>query len=174
MQAFSRLGEKENLPSLETLEVLETFVCLLHIESLNEINTLAKLRSFMFSKYQYNSENLPPTFGSLKYKIFRSNYVSLTLKRADVSKQNLPSFLNYGREMVDNNITPILTDNLPAPLALIELRACGCKTGCKANCCKCRKSGFTCTDMGKCPQCESNDCWIEDKDNVFEKEADND
>ena len=28
--------------------------------------------------------------------------------------------------------------------------------------------------MGKCPQCESDDCWIEDKDNVFEKEADND
>ena len=72
LQAFSRLGEKENLPSLETLEVLETFVCLLCKGNLHEINTLAKLSWFMFSKYQYNSENLPPTFGALKYKIFRS------------------------------------------------------------------------------------------------------
>ena len=87
LQAFSRLGEKENLPSLETLEVLGTFVYLLYEGNLNEINILAKLRWFMFSKYQYNSENLPSTFGALKYKIFRlSHYVTLTLKRAVVSK----------------------------------------------------------------------------------------
>ena len=35
LQAFSRLGEKENLPSLETLEDLETFVCLLYKGNLN-------------------------------------------------------------------------------------------------------------------------------------------
>ena len=63
LQAFLRLGEKENLSSLETLEVLETLVCLLHKGNLNEINTLAKLCWFMFSKYQYSSENLPPTSG---------------------------------------------------------------------------------------------------------------
>ena len=131
LQAFSRLAEKENLPSLETLEVVKTFVCLLYKGNLNEINTLAKLRWFMFSKYQCNSENLPPTFGALKYKIFHSHYVTLTLKRAVVSKQNLPSFLNYGWEIVENNITPILTNNLPAHLAIIELSACSCKTGCK-------------------------------------------
>ena len=114
LQAFSRLAEKENLPSLETLEVVKTFVCLLYKGNLNEINTLAKLRWFMFSKYQYNSENLPLTFGALKYKIFHSHYVTLTLKRAVVSKENLSSFLNYGWEIVENNITPILKDNLPA------------------------------------------------------------
>ena len=172
LQAFSRLGEKENLPSLETLEDLETFACLLYKGNLNEINTLAQLRWFMFSKYQYNSENLPPTFSALKYKIFCSHYITLTLKRAVVSKQNLLSFLNYGWEIVENNITPILTDKLPAPLVLIELSACCCKTGCKTNRYKCRKSGAACTDMCNCAQCENNDCWIEDKDNVFEEEAD--
>ena len=53
-------------------------------------------------------------------KMFRSHYVTMTLKRAVVSKQNLPCVLNYGWEIVENNIIPILTDNLPAPLALIE------------------------------------------------------
>ena len=111
----------------------------------------------MFSEYQYNSEYLPPTFGALKHKIFCSHYVTLTLKHAAVSKQNLSSFLNYGWEIVWNTIMPILTDNLLAPLALIELSACSCKTGCKTNRCKCRKSGFTCTDLCKCAQCKNNE-----------------
>ena len=103
LQAFSRLGEEENLPNLETLEVIETF-CLLYKGNLNEINTLAKLHWFMFSKYQYNSENLPPICGALKYKTFCSHHVTLTLKCAVLSKQDLPSFLNYCWEILENNI----------------------------------------------------------------------
>ena len=64
--------------------------------------------------------------------------------------------------------------NLPVPLAIIELTACGYKTGCKTNHCKCRKNGFTCRDMCKCAQFENIDCWTEDKDNVIEEEADDD
>ena len=88
----------------------------------------------------------------------------MTLKRAVVSKQNLPSILSYGWEIVANNIAPILTENLPVPLALIELIVCGYKTGCRTNHCKCRKSGFAYTDICKCAQCENIDCWIEVKD----------
>ena len=74
-----------------------------------------------------------------------------------------------------HSITPISTNNLPIPLALIELSAYGCKIGCKTNRCKCRKSGFTWTGMCECAQCENNDCWIEDADNVLEEEeADDD
>ena len=133
---------------------------------------MAKLCWFTFSKYQYNSETLFSTFGALKYKIFHSHYVTLTLECAVVSKQKLPSFLNYGWEIVKNNITPVMTDNLPALLALLELSVCSYKTGTKTNCCKCKKSGFTCTDMCNCVLCENNDRWMEDKDNVFEEEAD--
>ena len=64
--------------------------------------------------------------------------------------------------------------NLPALLAVIELSVCGYRTGCKTNCFKCRKNGFTSTDMCKCAQCENNDCWIEDKHIVVEEEADED
>ena len=111
-------------------------------------------------------------FGALKYKIFSSHYVTVTLKRVVASKQNLPSFLNYGLKFVENNITPILTDNLPALLVLVEVCTCGCKTGCKTDRSKCRKSDFACTDTCKSVQCENNDCWIENKENVFKKEAD--
>ena len=66
----------------------------------------------------------------------------MTSKRAVVSKQNLPSFLNYGREIVENNITLIVTDNSPTPLALTELSTCGCKTECKTHHCKGSKKDF--------------------------------
>ena len=153
LQAFFKVRWKRNFTEFRNTWSLLNICCLLYKRNLlNEIITLAKLCWFKFSKYQYNSENLPSKFGTLKYKIFCSHYVSFTLKRAVVSKQNLPSFLNYGWETVENDITPISTENLPAQLALIELSGCGCKRG---------------------AQCEDSDCWIEDKDNVFE-EADDD
>ena len=134
LEAFSRLGEKWNLPSLESLEVLiYLFACLLYKENLNEINTLAMIHWFMFSKYQYNSENLPPTSGALKYKAFYCHYVTINWKRAIVTKQNLPSLLVYGWEIVENNIMSILTDNITRPVTLIELSAYFCKTVCKTN-----------------------------------------
>ena len=48
---------------------------------------------------------------------------------------------------------PILTDELPAPLALTELSVCSCKTKCATNKCKCRKNVLQSTDI-----CKSGDC----------------
>ena len=38
-----------------------------------------------------------------------------------------------------DSLDPIMTDNLPAPMALIELSMCSCKGGCKSRRCKCLK-----------------------------------
>ena len=73
-----------------------------------------------------------------------------------------------------NNITPILTVSLPAPLALVVLSVCSSKRRCKRNRCKCRKSRLPCTDICKYAQCKTNDYLVEDKDNVFEEKADHD
>ena len=48
-------------------------------------------------------------------------------------------------------------NELPAPLALIELSLCSCKTNCYSNRCKCRKNRLICTDMCKCVGCENED-----------------
>ena len=52
---------------------------------------------------------------------------------------------------------PILTDELPAPLALIELSVCSCKTKCITSKCKCGKNALQCADMCKCVDCENDD-----------------
>ena len=142
------------------MEALEQFVVSTYggekqHDSLNEI------RWFFFSRYQRETEKLPPTFAAIKYKIFRSHFVALVLKRSHRPIQTLPNVENYGWENIDERLCPIMTDNLPAPLALLEMSSCNCKSGCSSKRCKCRKNGFTCTDMCKCVSCKNND---EDED----------
>ena len=65
--------------------------------------------------------------------------------------------MNYGWESSGEAYWPILTDELPAPLSLIELSVCSCKTKFATNRCKCRKNALQCTDMCKCVDCENDD-----------------
>ena len=46
-------------------------------------------------------------------------------------------------------------DNLPAPMALLELSMCGCKTNCTSNRCKYLKNNLICIDMCKCENCQN-------------------
>ena len=72
----------------------------------------------------------------------------MVLRRSHLPLQHLPVAVNYGWEADDSgSLIPIMTDDLPAPLALIELGSCNCKTECSTNRCKCRKNNFSCTDM---------------------------
>ena len=174
LNAFAHLGIGEDLPTLETLASLEEFVVELYAGSnrSKSITSLADLRWHLFSKYQTEAEKLPPTFGALKYKIFRTHFVTMVLRRSHLAIQNLPPAQNYGWERSNQALVPMLTDNLPAPLALIELSSCSCKSSCTNNRCKCRKNGFICTDMCKCTECknnesESKDVSDDDEDDVL-------
>jgi len=159
LTALSNLGIGENLPTLDTLEALEKFVVNVYggQKCPKHITTLSDLRWHLFSKFQYESEKLPPTFSALKHKIVRVNFGAMVLRRAHLPLQNLPTVLNYGWENVNSSLSPILTDNLPAPLALIELSVCSCKSDCTTNRCKCHKNDFICTDMCKCYKCNNTD-----------------
>ena len=59
--------------------------------------------------------------------------------------------------LIGESLDPILTDNLPAPLGLIELSVCACKGDSSNNRCKCYKNKFVCTDMCKCSHCSNDD-----------------
>ena len=73
---------------------------------------------------------LPATMSALKYKIFRSHFVCMVLKQSHKPRQNLPLPEGYDRELNGISLGPIITDNLPAAMALIDLSVCSCKGGC--------------------------------------------
>ena len=164
------------MPSLHTLETLEQWLVIAYGGNKlpEDVQSIPQLRWYLFSKYQYEAEKLPPTPAAFKYKVFRSHFFTLVLRRSLVALQNLPNPLNYGWEMINNTISPIMTDELPAPLALIELSVCGCKTTCNSNRCKCFKNKLNCTDMCKCTNCENDGVDNEDEDEQEDPEYSDD
>jgi len=73
-----------------------------------------------------------------------------------VSNQNLPDPTGFGWELENGNLVPIMTDDLPAPIGLIELCLCSCKTTCQTDRCSCQKNKLVCTEMCKCTDsCEN-------------------
>ena len=170
LTALSDLGTSQNLPRLETLEALEYFVVQLYggDKLPSHIQSLPQLRWHLYSKYQLDAEKLPPTTSALKYKVFRCHFVTMVLRKSLVAIQNLPPPEGFGWEKIEDSLQPIMNDNLPAPIALIELSMCGCKTVCTTNRCKCRKNGLPCTDMCKCLNCKNDGTEDDDSDSDLE------
>ena len=69
----------------------------------------------------------------------------MVLKCAHLSFQNLPSLERYGWELNGNSLNPIMADNLPAPIGLIELSVCNCESRCASKQYRCLKNNLVCT-----------------------------
>ena len=84
--------------------------------------------------------------------MMRANFTAMQWKSSHVQYPNLPGPNNYGwkwdlnREIFD----PVMTTNPPALVPIIALTACGCKTGCKSDRCRCRKNKFVCAEISRC------------------------
>ncbi len=170
LTALANLGNQEALPDLTTLEHIERFVASAYTDKrlCKSISSLPVLRWNLFSKFQWEAGQLPPTSSALKCKVFRSHFCCIVLKRSLQGTQNLPSPEGYGWEINDGTLEQIMTDNLPAPIALIELSVCSCKTGCTTKRCKCLKHKLICTDMCKCQNCENDNNFYDENYDDFE------
>ena len=142
LQALSALGNGEDLPNLSTLENLECFVVQMYggNKTPKDITTIAKLRWFLFSKFQHDA----------------------CPEIQDFSK----SLCNNGWELNGSSLQLIMTNNLPAPLALIELRVCRCKNNCSIRRSKRLKNELICTDMCKCSSCKNTDSFEGSNDEI--------
>ena len=119
LTALTQLGNGEQLPSMITLEEIERFVVNTYANNKDSgLTTLPQLRRYLFLKCQYDAASLPPTKSALKFKVFRSHYICMVFKRAHLSYQKLLNPENYGWELNNGFLDPIMTDNLPAPIAL--------------------------------------------------------
>ena len=115
-----------------------------------KIDHLADMRWHLFTRYSVDALKLPPTQAALKYRVFRCHYIALVLKSCSKSIRQLPDPTGYGWELKDAQMVPIMMDELPAAIGLIELSMCSCKGICDTNRCLCYKNNLTCTEMCKC------------------------
>ena len=138
------------MPNLETMGRLERWVVTAYGESKCSatIKAISELRWYLYSKFQSDISDLPPTTAALEYKIFRCHYIALLLRKSLLTMQELPSPLSYGWESYrELSVSAIMTKELLFPIALIELCVCACKTKCVNNRCKCRKNKLRCTGL---------------------------
>ena len=157
-KAFASLGNNGDGLKEEIIDGLTQLVLdLYQPKRPSNINTLGQLRWYLFSKFQYDSEELPPTSSALRFAIYRSHLVCNTWRK---SLFPAPSYLNpeeYGWEYDTNNnfYEAVMTDQLAAPKHIVELCICKCKTGCESLRCSFKKNDLVCTEMCMCNDCKN-------------------
>lgn len=181
ISALGNLG-KDLLISEETSDALEEFICQVYLPN-TQISQVHKLRWWLFSKKQAQSESLPPTKDALQHAILRSHHQAIIWNNDTNINPIIPSPENYGWKMEGGVWIPILTKQLPAPQCVLQLVKCGCTTSrCQGGRCSCRKAGLLCCDMCSCfsgnhdidcnnsvdPEDLENDDLEEDSDGFFE------
>ena len=116
------------LLSPSTYDGLENFVMDLYCSKRPlTISNVGVLRWYMFSKFQYESEKLPPTKIILREKILISHYTTGDLPSPVLLD---PKEFGWRWNSPEKSYESIMTKNLPAPESVIELCICKCKTSC--------------------------------------------
>ena len=156
LSGFANLG-KSDKPAAETMIALEKFVCQLYLPG-TQTSEVKQLRWWLFRKTQAQSEKLPPTQDALYYAVLRSHYQSMVWDNDKVAMPNLPTPQEYGWELDNGLWKEVMTTQLPAPDAIINLIKCGCLSSkCTTRQCKCSKAGLPCTELCKCAD-EGHEC----------------
>ena len=75
-------------------------------------------------------------------------------------KPILPGPCKFGwklRDDTEHYYEPIMTNEKPAPVSVVELSFCNCKHGCETKRCTCNKNNLICSEMCFFQHCENQD-----------------
>lgn len=150
---------------------LASFVCVAYSPKGIYIKTISELRWHLFCKHMAESDRLPPTYAALRQHVLRVHIQARVWGQASIAMQDpqLDPLLNGYHKESDGQISPTMTDALPAPKAIIEMVSCHCKKDCSSARCSCRTKDLSCTDLCQCGSECQND---EDTQNKYETDDD--
>ena len=96
------------------------------------VSDIDALRWFLFSKQNYTRDRLPPTWGAL-------NFVARMWHLSELQPRDSKS--SCGWVLSEEKLSAHVTDNLPAPLATIEMSVYKCdKSKCVRGNCSCYRN----------------------------------
>ena len=135
--------------NIDDITVLERFTILLYNHTSTIVN-IDEVRRELFTKKEKAMDALPPTKAALLQHIRRAVYQGGhcwgNMLHACL---DMPTPGNWG--WVDpNNWKPLWTTLPEASVSSRELLCCGCKKGCTAGRCKCKKAALNCTALCQC------------------------
>ena len=100
INTFANIGVEESLGD-NTLNVLQQFVCDLYGHKGDNTNTL-RYRLYSSKQGRLEAKNIPPCLGSLKLHAARATYQSFVWRNCLIAKPEIPSPLDHGWEMNEN------------------------------------------------------------------------
>lgn len=117
------------------------------MQSINELRYIMFTKSVVKNK-AVNLATLPPTSDAAKQHFFRVYYQIQQWLSSKIS----PEFWGWQKQEIS---MPIKMTQEAAPLEILNMIFCNCKTGCKKNC-GCRKAGLPCSPA--CGHCQTGNC----------------
>ena len=123
------------------------------------------------SKKYVEARSLPPTSAAAKFHSLRV-YYQVQEWRGHASDMDPEQ---WGWKNSSGQLLPIKTDMPPAPMELLRLFRCNCKTGCDTSRCTCRNHGLECSlACGECKglQCSNSSNSIDDEQDFSDEEKD--
>ena len=140
IHAFTQLSSICELQK-EVHQGLEEFMWLLYGERGATITDVATIRWQIFSRFQAESQNMPPTRGTLVEHMLSAHVQLIVWTMAGVAKPSLPSHVQYACwTEYAVGLSLLVTKLDPAPVSMVELVRCSSK--CSTNRCLCKK--WTC------------------------------
>ena len=125
----------------------EQFTIHLYGSTAADINTA---RFELFCKKNLQSQSLPPTADALQKHVERVNHQVYLWKQSLAPQPAISSPIGKGWELCNNKLSIKWMTRSPAPISLMELVSCSCKTPCATRRCSCQHAGLPCTPACKC------------------------
>ena len=141
VQQFAKFNDKHT-DKVSIADAGEKLLCLFY-GAIGEENSLNKLRFDTFYKKGSTStsavppESLPTTSDAAKQHSYCAHYqVQVWIGSESIDP------LSWGWKVQKDKMMPIPTEKATAPLELLRIFRCGCKTGCKNTRCICVEHGL--------------------------------
>lgn len=97
-------------------------------------------------------QSLPPTSCAAGFHSLRVRLQVQQWKEHDAGM----ALGDWGWNVDDQQVTPVMTSKPPAPAALLQIVRCNCQTDCSSRRCTCRRHGLECSPS--CGQCKGTGC----------------
>ena len=167
IMTFPGIGLTTDLTE-EQLDVLQEFVCDIYGHKSTCTNDL-RFKLYCSKQGKLEAKSIPLCLDCLKLHSRRASFQAFVWRQCLVPKPIIPSPLDHGWKMVEDEIAIKWNTIKPAPEEVLALMFCTCSKKCVAETCPCIGNGLFSTDP-----CTKTDCqnYINEDINDEQNEAD--
>ena len=150
---FSGIGITTDVTE-EQLDVLQEFFCDIYGHKGTSTNDI-RFKLYCSKQGQLEAKSIPPCLDSLKLHSRRATFQAFVWRQCLVPKSIIPSTLDDGWKMVEDEIVKSMNTVKLAPEEVLALIFCACPRKYGVKTCPCTGNGLFCSDACTKTGCEN-------------------